>query len=166
MAWFRPFAALLLLFMLGASATAAPQPIADYYVMRHLQKGVGPDPGLTEEGRANARRLVRFFRARGSLPRAIYVSDSHRSHETAAPLAAALHLTPVEYKMSDTPAMIAARVRAGPAKALIIGHSNTVPEIIEQLGGTRPPPLTETDFGDIWHVWGRPARTSRKSLNH
>lgn len=166
MALFRPIAALLPLLTLAASATAAPQPLpVDYYVMRHLEKAQGQDPGLTEEGRANARRLVKFFRLRADRPRAIYVSNTRRAHETAAPLALALHLTLREYEVSDTPALIA-RVRAGPGRALIVGHSDTVPKIIEQLGGTPPPPLAETDFGDIWHVWGEPRRTRRLKLRH
>ena len=35
---------------------------------------------------------------------------------------------------------------------LIVGHSNTVPEIIAALGGTRPAPLVHEDFGDIWRI--------------
>ena len=31
--------------------------------MRHLQKAEGQDPPLSEEGRANARRLIGFFAA-------------------------------------------------------------------------------------------------------
>ena len=35
---------------------------------------------------------------------------------------------------------------------VIVGHSNTVPEIVAQLGGARPADLAETDFGDIFRV--------------
>jgi hypothetical protein len=35
---------------------------------------------------------------------------------------------------------------------LVVGHGNTVPEIVAQLGGARPGELTETDFGDIFRV--------------
>jgi broad specificity phosphatase PhoE len=163
MALFRPLAALLLLLPLAASATAAPRPAPDYYVMRHLQKAAGDDPGLNPQGLANARRLVKVFRMRGIRPQAIYVSNTRRAHETAAPLAAALHVKLLEYNAPDTPALVA-RVRAGPPRVLIVGHSNTVPQIIGQLGGTPPPPLAETDFGDLWHVWGEPRRTKRSRV--
>jgi broad specificity phosphatase PhoE len=163
MTLFRPLAALLML-ALAVSATAAPPPSTHYYVMRHLQKAEGQDPGLTEEGCANARKLVRIFRrVRADLPLAIYVSDTRRARATAAPLAAALRLTPRVYDNSDTPALIAL-VRAGPRRALIVGHSDTVPEIIARLGGTRPPPLADTDFGDVWQVStfpGRPTLTGK-----
>ena len=38
---------------------------------------------------------------------------------------------------------------------LVVGHSNTVPEIVEKLGGERPAALTEADYGDVWHFRGR-----------
>jgi hypothetical protein len=37
---------------------------------------------------------------------------------------------------------------------LIVGHSNTVPDIIEGLGGTRPPALVHEDFADVWRLAG------------
>ena len=161
MALFRPLAALLPL-ALAACATTAPEPATpSYYVMRHLQKAEGPDPGLSEEGQANARRLVGFFAAEP--PRAIYVSTTRRARETAAPLAAKLRIKPRKYDPADTPALIA-RVRAERGPVLIVGHSNTVPEIVAGLGGERPAALAETDFGDVWHLWGAPIRTERLRL--
>ena len=121
-----------------------------YYVVRHLHTPEGQrDPDLTAEGRRQAALLADWFR--GDAPRAIYVSDFSRTRQTAAPLAARLGLTPIVYDPADTPGLVA-RVRAGPLPALIVGHSNTVPDIVEQLGGTRPGPLVHADFGDIWRI--------------
>jgi glutathione S-transferase len=61
----------------------------------------------------------------------------------------ALNLT--IYDPRDTAALIA-RVRAEPGPVLIVGHSNTVPDIVAALGGTRPAPLVHEDFGDLWIV--------------
>jgi broad specificity phosphatase PhoE len=158
MTLFRPLAALLL-FALAACATAAPEPAGpDHYVMRHLQKAEGPDPALSAEGRANAQRLTALFAARP--PRAIYVSTTRRARETAAPLAAKLGLAVKEYDPSDTPGLVARLVAEG-GRVLVVGHSNTVPEIVERLGGQRPAPLAETEYGDVWRVWGKPRRTAR-----
>ncbi len=55
------------------------------------------------------------------------------------------------YNPADTPALIA-RARAIRGPVLIVGHSNTVPDIVEQLGGARPGPLAHEDFGDLWTV--------------
>ncbi len=159
MALFRPLAALLLLFALAACETMPPPRTGpSFYVMRHLQKAEGPDPALSDEGRANARRLIGFFAA--DAPRAIYVSTTRRARETAAPLAAKLRVKMRRYDPADTPGLIA-RVRAERGPVLIVGHSNTVPEIVEKLGGERPAPLAESDFGDVWHLWGAPIRTEK-----
>jgi phosphohistidine phosphatase SixA len=45
-----------------------------------------------------------------------------------------------------------ARLKAEAGTVLVVGHSNTVPEIVAQLGGARPADLAETDYGDIFRV--------------
>jgi phosphohistidine phosphatase SixA len=130
------------------TADAAQAPV--YYVMRHLNTPQGErDPDLTAEGQAAAARLPGLFTR--ERPAAIYVSNFRRTQQTAAPLAARLGLTPIVYDPADTPALVG-RVRSGPLPALVAGHSNTVPDIVEQLGGTRPGPLSHPDFGDVWRV--------------
>ena len=158
------FVAAFLLVAVAACATAsADEPVRpNYYVMRHLQKATGDDPGLTEEGHRNAARLADILA--DDPPSAIYVSSTRRARETAAPLASRLGLAPKTYDPRDTPALIAA-VAAEPGTVLIVGHSNTVPEIVERLGGTRPADLAETDFGDVWRVYGPDRRVERLMLN-
>lgn len=158
MALFRPLAALTLMALAACSTTAAAPRGPSYYVMRHLQKGEGEDPPLSAEGHANARRLIGVFAA--DPPRVVYVSTTRRARETAAPLARKLRLKVRSYDPGDTDGLVA-RVLAERGPVLVVGHSNTVPEIVEKLGGERPAPLAETDFGDIWHLWGTPRRTER-----
>jgi phosphohistidine phosphatase SixA len=136
---------------LAACATTPRHPAEPvYYVMRHLQTPPGQrDPDLTEEGRRRAALLAVLFGS--ERPAAIYVSSYKRTQQTAAPLAARLALTPIVYDPADTPALVA-RVRAGPTPALIVGHSNTVPDIVERLGGARPAPIADDEFGDVWRV--------------
>ena len=158
-----------LLTMLGAlaalaacvTATAEPRPeAAAYYVVRHLHTPEGArDPDLTAEGHRQAALLGEMLASEA--PAAIYVSHYKRTAQTAAPLAARLGLTPIVYDPADTPALVA-RVRAGPRPALIVGHSNTVPDIVEQLGGTRPAPLVHEDFGDVWGIGTDGATTRRR----
>jgi phosphohistidine phosphatase SixA len=158
------------LLALGAAALAAPRPqasapAADYYVMRHLQKdpaGDPRDPGLTAAGQREAARLATWFGRHP--PRAIYVSRTRRAAETAAAVAAKFKVTPKVYNPSDTAALVAA-VRQERGTVLIVGHSNTVPDIVAGLGGTRPAPLADGDYGDIWHVWGGKPHTKKLSLS-
>ena len=158
MALFRPLAALLLLALAACETTPPPPRGPSFYVMRHLQKGDGQDPPLSEVGRANARRLIGFFAAEP--PRVIYVSTTRRANETAEPLARKLRVKVRRYDPANSNALVA-RVLAERGPVLVVGHSNTVPEIVEKLGGERPAPLAETDFGDVWHLWGAPRRTER-----
>lgn len=141
------------LFVLTLSGTGVTQPSTPahaVYVVRHLNTPAGErDADLLPEGRRAAEVLATWFQ--DEQPVAIYVSDYKRTRQTAAPLAARLGLTPVVYDPSDTPGLIA-RVRAEAGPVLIVGHSNTVPDIVEQLGGTRPAPMVHEDFGDIWRV--------------
>lgn len=146
----------------AACATAETAPPPTYYVMRHLDTPEGErDPDLNAEGQRRASLLADWFRAEP--PAAIYVSDFRRTRQTAAPLAARLGLTPIVYDARDTAGLIA-RVRAGPLPALVVGHSNTVPDIVEGLGGTRPAPLVHADFGDIWSI-GRDGTTERRRVD-
>ena len=146
---------------LAGCATASSAPAPAYYVMRHLEKADGPDPALSAAGAVNAQRLAAWFEGRGK-PQAIYVSPTRRARETAAPLAARLGLTLTEYNPADTAALVA-RVRAEPGSVLVVGHSNTVPDIVAALGGTRPAPLADSDYGSIWIVT-KDGRTERLGL--
>jgi len=131
-----------------AAAPAAAQ--QNVYVMRHLDTPPGQaDPDLLPEGRRAAEALAGWFR--DERPIAIYVTDYKRTRETVAPLAARLGLIPIVYDPRDTPGLIA-RVRAERGPVLIVGHSNTVPDIVAALGGARPDPIGHADFGDIWRV--------------
>ena len=154
-------AALLLVAAACATTPRAEAPRPNYFVTRHLQKAAGQDPGLTAEGQANAVRLADLLAA--DPPSAIYVSTTRRAAETAAPLAARLGLTPKTYNPADTPGLIA-RVTAEPGTVLIVGHSNTVPEIVQRLGGSRPADIADTEYGEVWHVFGSERRTEMLKL--
>lgn len=162
MALFRPLAALLLLALAACQTTPPPPRGPSYYVMRHLQKAEGEDPPLSEAGRANARRLIGFFAA--ERPRVVYVSTTRRAWETAEPMARKYRAKVRRYDPGNTNLLVA-RVLAERGPVLVVGHSNTVPEIVEKLGGERPAALTEADYGDVWHLWGAPRRTERLRID-
>lgn len=156
------FLAALLCALVGNAtvATAAHESPA-IYVMRHLNTPEGErDPDLLPAGKENAERLVHWMH--GKPLTAIYVTDYKRTRQTAAPLAAERGITVKVYNPADTAALIAL-VRSEHGPVLIVGHSNTVPDIVEQLGGTRPAPLTHPDFGDVWTVAG--GKSTRDKLN-
>jgi broad specificity phosphatase PhoE len=120
------------------------------YVMRHLDTPAGErDPDLLPAGGARAEQLAALLANRGIA--AIYVTDYRRSRQTAEPLARRLGLVPIVYDPGD-PGALVARLRGGPRPALVVGHSNTVPQLVAALGGTPPAPLFHGDFGTIWAI--------------
>lgn len=157
----RLLAILALLFTAACFPVAPQVPLGpSYYVMRHLDTAEGQDPPLSAEGQRKAALLPGWFA--GDPPAAIYVSATRRAQQTAAPLAAALGITPKIYDPADTQGLVR-MVAQDNGAVLIIGHSNTVPDIVAALGGTRPAPIAHDRFGDIWHV--SPASGSTLLLN-
>lgn len=159
----KTIAAVLLVALASAVSTAATPVQPNIYVMRHLHTPAGvTDPDLTAEGVKYAAAVDDWFLR--DPPNAIYVSSTKRAQQTAAPLAARLKVTPIIYDPRDTPGLIAS-VSVETGTVLIVGHSNTVPDIVEKLGGERPGDLTHGDFGDIWHVAGPERTTTRVRLS-
>ena len=148
MAILRPFLVGLLA-AAAACASVPAEPPPAYYVIRHLQKGEGQDPGLTEAGTRNAQRLAELLAA--APPSAVFASTTRRARETARPTAERFGLTVQDYDPRDTPALIG-RVRAEPGPVLIVGHSNTVPAIVEALGGGRIGEIGEDEYGVLYRI--------------
>ena len=108
-------------------------------LVRHAEKQVGAidDAPLSPQGevRASATRAdVRRREPFGRVDR-IYVTDTRRTQQTAAGLAQRLGLKPVVVDAKIDSRELARRVlrenRGG--RALVVGHSNTVPEIVAAL---------------------------------
>ena len=159
------FVPALFLLLLAACFPVGPQvPVGpSYYVMRHLDTPEGvTDPNLTAEGQRKAALLPEWFAA--DPPVAIYVTDTKRARQTAAPLGKALGVTPKIYNPAD-PATLVRMVQSETGGAvLVVGHSNTVPDIVALLGGTRPEPIAATQFGDIWHISPATGNTLRLTV--
>ena len=130
-------------------ASAEVEAPKQVYVIRHLQKATGDDPSLTAEGAANAARLAELLGDKGIT--AIFATPTKRAMETAEPLARKLNLVVQPYQPRDF-ASLAAAVAKAPGPVLIVGHSNTVPDIVAHFGAPRPVSLTEADYGTLFVV--------------
>jgi broad specificity phosphatase PhoE len=117
-------------------------------IARHAERDGGSD-ALSAAGAARAQELVHVGEKSGIV--AIYRSDTIRARDTAAPLAAALGLTPVVYPANDTAALVN-DIFAGHRgeKVLVVGHSNTVPDIIEAAGGPASPDIDDDEFDNLF----------------
>jgi broad specificity phosphatase PhoE len=85
----------------------------------------------------------------------IYSSDFERTRDTAAPLAAALGLEVEQY---DPTAMadLSQTLLASPGRYLVVGHSNTTPELAGLLGGEPGPPIPESEYDRLYLLVHRP----------
>ena len=71
--------------------------------------------------------------------------------QTGEPLAQAIGLAVTSYDPRNVPTLVE-QVRAIKGNVLVVGHSNTVPDLVAAFGGTKPAPLTEADYGTIYVV--------------
>ena len=135
---------------LGSAFCALPAAAADaVYVIRHLQKAPGDDPPLTAEGAAGAISLANMLSGLGI--GAVFATPTRRAIQTATPLAVQLGLPVMRYDPADPVALLEA-AKAIPGNILVVGHSNTVPDLVAQFGGERPAPMTEQDYGTIYVI--------------
>jgi broad specificity phosphatase PhoE len=136
-------------------------------LVRHAEKALSTidDPPLAPEGEQRAERLAQMFgdtAGAGHLD-AIYVTNTRRSQQTAAPLAARVHLTPIVLPSGDIAATATRLLREHHGGTVIyLGHSNTLPQLIRELSGTQIEPIPEDDFGEIYVL--SVARFGRASL--
>jgi broad specificity phosphatase PhoE len=115
-------------------------------LVRHAEKEAAPadDPPLTRAGRKRAAELakrVKVLAAKYPL-RAIFTTDYVRTRQTAAPLAAATHVAPTV--TNDDPVNGVLAIHDG--IVVIVGHSNTIPKLIQELGGPAGIVIADGEF--------------------
>lgn len=123
-------------------------------LVRHAEPAEQPadDPGLTDVGNKRAQDLAAALRDAGVTT--IIVSPFRRTGDTAAPLAAARGfkpmMVPIGRSVEGHIAAVAAAVRALKGVVLVVGHSNTIPEVIAQLGGPKLPDICDGVHDDLF----------------
>lgn len=141
-----------------AACTARPvaqtQDTLQVYVVRHAEKADDDpeDPSLSAAGRQRAQALATRFADAGI--DAIYVTGFRRTAQTAAPLAERAGVAAVARDAGEAPQALAAAVRAHRPgdTVLIVGHSNTVPGIVEALSGEAVPAIADDEYGRLYRV--------------
>jgi len=130
---------LVLLLLLGAAGNPlqAQEPTL-IFLVRHAERADDgqmtgqEDPHLSEAGRARAQALARLLADAGITQ--VHSSDYLRTRETAAPTAEAAGLPVSIYDVRDLPTF-AETLKATPGRHLVVGHSNSTPDLVAILGG-------------------------------
>ena len=175
----KPFVVLLLTFLLqGCQAPIESPPIeaeSVFFLVRHAEKAdqsdapplteagglreqkpaqmMSEDPPLTEAGRLRAQNLADMLRDAGI--ERIYSSDTLRTRDTAAPLAAELGREIILYNHKELNGF-AEELMSSPGRRLVVGHSNTTPELVRLLGGEPGSAISDDEYDRLYVLVYRP----------
>jgi len=121
------------------------------FIVRHAEKARtgDKDPDLSLEGRKRADALAHILK--DSQITAIFVTEFKRTQKTAAPTAKASHVSPTVVPANDIRALVE-KLRALNSDALVVGHGNTIPDLLQALGVTTPVSIPEDDYTEIFAV--------------
>jgi phosphohistidine phosphatase SixA len=134
------------------------------FLLRHAEREEEPrqDPPLSKDGIARSQALARLLSSAGV--KAIFTSQFNRTKQTGEALATKLGLTvtPFTLKLSPSnPRQIAEESTAevtnkilehSGQSVLVVGHSNSIPDVIKMLGGDVVPTIDERKYDDLFIV--------------
>lgn len=146
-------------------AAITEKPSTVIYLVRHAEKSKAKtkDPELSDAGQSRAKVLAELL-ADVELDK-IYSTNYIRTQMTATP-------TAKSQKLEITPYALPAKLLAAKIlklhkleKVLVVGHSNTIPELISALGIETPIVIEHDQYGDLYIVKfdaGKPQLTLSK----
>jgi broad specificity phosphatase PhoE len=139
-------ALVLFLSIFIAVTIASAQPVV--VIVRHAEKAAsgGKDPDLSAAGRERAEALARILKDSGIT--AIFTSEFKRTQETAAPTATSAHVTPTVVAAKDTAGLVA-KLHQLNGNALVVGHGDTIPNIIKALGINSSINIPDADYSEL-----------------
>ena len=152
--------------VLSAAVLAADHQVI--YVVRHAERAastpqpalppnapgghgmmIADDPPLSPAGQARAARLATML---GSADiKRIYTTEFKRTRQTGAPLADKLRITPVMAAAKD-PAPLVKQLQQGTGNALVVGHSDTIPDLLKKLGVKDTVTIADDQYDDLFIV--------------
>ena len=128
------------------------------FLVRHAERAdagmaaakmAGADPELSDAGKARARALAMLLK--DARITAIFTTEYKRTRDTAQPLAAATGVAVTTIDSKDAATLID-KLKASSGNVLVVGHSNTVPDIIKALGVGEPVAIADDQFDNLFVV--------------
>jgi phosphohistidine phosphatase SixA len=144
----KSLALILSISLLLASGTDAAPVI---FIVRHAEKASSgdKDPDLSPKGQKRANTLAHILK--DSYVTSVFVTEFKRTQETAAPTATAAHVTPTVVPANEIGALLG-KLRALNGNALVVGHGNTIPDLLKALGIATPISIPDDDYAEIFVV--------------
>jgi phosphohistidine phosphatase SixA len=144
---FRQLVAASCLLITTATALAADANII--YLTRHAEKlDTGSDPALTSAGQLRAQNIADLLK-RANIS-SIYSTDYNRTQQTAQPLSTAIAVPVTSYDPNQLTSF-ASQLSNLSGNTLVVGHSNTTPELVNLLGG-KATAISESEFDRLYQV--------------
>ena len=153
------FAVVCLLLLLGPRSIQAQEAV---YVVRHAERlDQTADSLLSPAGISRSQKLRDTLRDAGITH--IFTTDLRRTIDTAKPLAEALKVTPQALPAADVAALASRLASLGAHdRALVVGHSNTVPQLLRALKVDTAVTVNDGDYDNLFIVV--PVKESAPSL--
>jgi len=120
------------------------------FVVRHAEKSAdGNDPDLSAAGQERAEALARIVK--DAEITAIFTTEFKRTQETAAPTAKELHVSPTVIPADQIFALVE-KLRGLKGNGLVVGHGNTIPDLVKALGIATPVNIPENDYSELFFI--------------
>jgi broad specificity phosphatase PhoE len=153
----------LLVLLAVTIPAAAAKPARTVFLVRHAERaaGMSAEVGLSEAGRCRAEVLAQMLaRCRAEVlaqmladvgVKSIFATEVARTQQTAEPTAKNLHLKPEVVPAKDVAGLVKkVHTAASNGPVLVVGHSNTVPDIVSRLGGGAVPPIGDAEYDRLY----------------
>jgi broad specificity phosphatase PhoE len=145
----RFLATLSLVLALLAPLAALAEPTA-IYLVRHGEKAAeGKDPALTAQGQARAQNIATILQKAGVT--SIFSTPTARTTQTAQPLAVKSGVQVQDYD-PKAPQALVDKVKSLNGAVLVVGHSNTLPELVRLFGGAPGPDIADDEYDRIYQL--------------
>lgn len=152
MSQYKILLSILLCFSCFLDGVAVAAETTTVYLVRHTEKDLSQksDPPLTEVGRTRANQWASLLQHEEIA--AVFSTDTIRTRDTAAPIAAHYKLEVALYPAKTVTKKELLEGNNGKA-IVVVGHSNTVPSIVNMLiGEERYSDLSEEDYDSLFIV--------------
>ncbi len=119
------------------------------YLVRHAEKQAGDNPSLTAIGGFRAQNIAKQLASVGITH--IFSTDYNRTQQTAKPLADFLKLAIQSYDPRDL-TTFAEQLKSIKGSILVVGHSNTTPELTALLSHKKIEVIKENEYDNLYQV--------------
>ena len=145
----RLLGALALVATLTAPCAALAEPDVIYLVRHGEKASAGKDPELTAHGQARAQNIATMLHKTGIAT--IFSTPTMRTRQTAQPLAQRSGLEVQAYDPAAPKALVQ-KVKSLSGAVLVVGHSNTLPELVRLFGGVPGPDIADNEYDRLYQL--------------